>query len=1282
VPVNTLLLAPGVHYRLCLDLDGMVPKFGPGDSGLSVYASGVVAEGPLSVQPAPAQALRLHCAACSQAVSVHLGVAGCNESEKAAALLGGPSAIRTSPPAALAIITSPPPALALVVNAGALRVGMSYKLCVDLDGDGAQFVPGDAGPVYVSPVSQVMPAVVSVGKSLNLVLQCASCRTVTNVFLAASCESASAFPATSILEGNSHTCPKHLPECITYEYYKGAPRGGQLVGTERTPAAPLLPDVARTAQAAPTRQWRATIATEGLSEGVAYKVCLDLDGPQDAALPVGDTGFTVYVTPVQNVMTRVIHRAPYQRISLTCPKCVLGVATLRLARSCAAGISLRPAEATAVGVLDGDAPVQADTARRVDLDASQLLIGARYEICVDADGSGELPEGAVGEVIVTPVAVLTPAAVRQKPAQRLRMCCEGCSGATQARVALSCTDAAVARAGSAGAVVFLAAISRAAAPPAAEYRWNRIGGTSTGGACSGSTGREMWYELTFDASTFTLGGEYALCLDVDGATGGLDFVDTGGRVYITAVYELAIASVAPRPHQILRVKCEGAKCNGGAAALLAATCDTADVTGVTRANPPHHSNAMPLGFGSGSRQWFWDWDNFTATSWGSSYLPASGGPWFDASVDASGLTIGVSYRLCVDLDGPGMLALGDTGLEVFVSPFACGGSGTVTTSHAQPIELACNALSPEHCSAAVGYLGTACDGAGASPAGLRAPQLSTRNTAMAPVTAAISAAAQKAVNPQATPAWRMLVDASGLEPGLSYRVCLDVDGPGPADFADSGCRAYVAGVLAVEPETVEADRPQQFTLHCAHGLGCRVGTRVALCNADMVGTGGDAFRRTPVALLQRTDVAWQVTLSLAGLEVGNHYQVCVDLHGVARDPAWVATGHRIFLTGGITASPASLRRASGERLSITCQRGCSTATQVFIASTCQGRFAAVAAAAYESEMPLSRKWTAEQVETTRLAPLVKTTGSALAKDSGVAVGAWTVTLDLQMLRAGLPARLCIDYGGGIASGRPNVGDSGIAVYVAGITAASIMLRRSAQEALLLTCAQGCSVGVSEAFLAKACTPALPAAIAASKPGSAQEFNGGGGPSTAWTARGRLHGAAPTFEVMLDTRSLRLGQDYRVCADLDGPMGSLPLADTGLTVHVSAVALRAAAAGPGGGPRARAAEQHLAVKQAAAQTLLLACTEGCGVASRIFLASACSGGGGGSTDPYATFLVPDGFVAGGGSLGGFGASAWRATLDLSSLALGRYRLCADLDGLGQAYAPGDTGVEVEVTSTLT
>ncbi|CAE8634881.1 unnamed protein product [Polarella glacialis] len=578
------------------------------------------------------------------------------------------------------------------------------------------------------------------------------------------------------------------------------------------------------------------------------------------------------------------------------------------------------------------------------------------------------------------------------------------------------------------------------------------------------------------------------------------------------------------------------------------------------------------------------------------------------------------------------LALGDTGITVLVSPFACS-AGSIAASQSQPLDLVCLAASPAACAKATGYIGSTC---GSASSGSSTPN---RATSTVSVSAAMLSAGKVA--------WRLVVDGSNLEPGVSYRMCLDVDGPGgAAGFADTGCPVYVAGVSSIEPTSAEVNRDLTLNVRCSSKGGCRVGAHMAFCDGSVSGTLGEESLRSTRTELRRFGDNWQASLSTNGLTVGSYYQLCVDLDGRGSAQTWTATGLPFFVTGGVNATPAALERASGAVVKIRCLTGCVAGkTQAYLAKECSAqRFGGGSAASYVLSLALSQPWVTSDSERSRAATLLE--------EPGAPYGNYLATMDLTPLRAGLTARLCIDYAGsGVAAG-----DSGVGIYMAGVKGMQQRaVRRAPAQVLQITCSVGCVTFVTEAYLSTACPPSLPAVGAGAAPSS----------SSVSTLSGRFLGAAPNFEVTLDTSKLLLGKNYRLCTDLDGAVGSLPAGDSSVQVHVSALEARDATNG------------ILKVQRAKAQAVRILCNEGCGMSTRVTLIaenSTCADVAKAALS--SGYLVADGYAAASGALGGFGTAAWTVQIDASALSVGAgARLCADLDGYGVVFQAGDIGVTV-------
>ncbi|CAK9101129.1 unnamed protein product [Durusdinium trenchii] len=485
--------------------------------------------------------------------------------------------------------------LTLTLNAQSLEVGMSYRLCVDMDSGKA----GDVGEIYVSPI--VMTSFTLVwAAAARVVFECTFCRVESLVHLSADCQ-----------------------EPLSYPY----PAGTLVQSTQRTLVANLFRD-----ESDPSRLgvwWYADLQTEVLTAGLEYHLCLDLDG--QGSLPAGDTGIPVFVNPVSE-LSQVVIRPALQSFNFVCSACEVGVAKLYLASTCSTPL-------TAQSTIYHDSPSRADTARRSALDASSLPKGRHYEVCVTASVvSAAVPAATL---LLSPVEEVTPLVLRQvDTAQRLLLQCQGCSSLTVARLSSSCATGA---SGTESAALVLARSGMLA----------DAGITNTAPTRTADGSYRAWWSLTVDATSLTAGLPHKICLDLDGlASVSHGFIDLEEQIYISPILQLKTSSIRAQQQQVLsfqcKVKCAG-QFVGNPVLLLATQCDTSDFTGTARAVALRSTAAVPIRV---------DPVNQLAQPNG----------WYSAAIDASQLTVGQSYRICLDMDGSlKSLALGDSGLSVLVT---------------------------------------------------------------------------------------------------------------------------------------------------------------------------------------------------------------------------------------------------------------------------------------------------------------------------------------------------------------------------------------------------------------------------------------------------------------------------------------------------------------------------------------------------------------------------------------------------------------------------------------
>eukprot|EP00928_Gymnodinium_smaydae_P034938 TRINITY_DN24659_c0_g5_i3.p1 TRINITY_DN24659_c0_g5~~TRINITY_DN24659_c0_g5_i3.p1 ORF type:complete len:2977 (+),score=464.59 TRINITY_DN24659_c0_g5_i3:158-9088(+) len=1255
------VLAPGVRYQLCLDADGVDPNFDSGDTGLIVHTRAFVSVDPPRLAPpvgggmaaaAHLQRFRVHCPVCSKDAFAYL--AARNDCVRWEPDSDASPEVPLVPVLDALQLSKIPDSTAraraaedydIELDTRKIRLGLIYALCVDVDGPSGDLEPGPGTTLYVSPASGRYtdePARPEPGQ--RLVLQCGSCRVATTLFVA------------------SREC--ELGPAPTRSWHEGS------IATNLKPLA----------SGAGVPLWYADLALEGLVEGAEYRICMDLDGSSMIA-PPGFIGERLYITPVTGLASEIaLQHASNQEIHLQCSKCTPAVSTLRIAVSCG-----NPSSSDGPNSSKQEPLVQhRDGAwKRSILDLSRLKPGMQYALCLDLDGQGSsFPEGKIGNVVISPVSKMIPSVIRKHTAQKVLLHCQTCSQASVAYIAASCQGDGSTTIPKNLLPIFAPSGFGALGNPSLSDLNASIPSGLLGNSAGNSGYVGGWFEFVADTSKFDAGKEYTLCVDIAGRKGGRVGLDTGQRMHITAAYELATNRINATAEQTISIRCDPGACKKGIA-LLAQECDKSDTGGITPAKPPVRTRAMPL----------------TASR---SFSKVAEGEWYETRVDASSLIVGSRYKVCIDYDGTWReQGLSETGLEVLIMPLACGGFGrNLQAAPAQVFDIACMTSSLESCARATAYLGLECEhidpgdvlrGGGARRTGasqlLPGVEPQPKTNARAGATLSFPKTGLGQIAPAASAA-RFVFDTSSLQQGATYKLCVDADGSsGPGRYEDSGCWAHIGGFLSVEPATVLANRPKQrFRIRCAEssaaaspGLAgaagsaaCRAGAYVAICSSGpTAGADAEELRRTgaePITRLGSTwqgrDSAWEVTLSTMGLLEGTYYQLCVDADGLGKAHTYVSTGILVFAVPEITVEPQVVQPLSGTVLEVKCLRGCSANMPVFLAESCVPHL-------LEGYAPgVENTGTRTQSQPLIAAPLATTTPGGGFREKG-AGGQWTVTLDARPLRPGVRVHVCFGFAGSATGDR--VGDSGATVYVAGVTGASPPAVAYGKDVRLgLVCAHGCVPMLLEVFLKTECVPVEAhvgdLGLSARQVGRGAALVGFGAHPELGAPTGKIVGTPPNFEVHLDTRSLPLGQDYRVCVDHDGSQGPLPPVDSGFGVHVTTLSLPEGLTSP------------LALTRSRQQMVHFKCSAGCGLGTRVALALASHPAGCKSMigEPW-TPIQPDNYLARGGALGGYGAEAWRATLDTSKLLPGTYRFCADLDGqVGNAHLPGDSGILVEVS----
>lgn len=239
-------------------------------------------------------------------------------------------------------------------------------------------------------------------------------------------------------------------------------------------------------------------------------------------------------------------------------------------------------------------------------DASSLTAGVLYSVCLNRIDN-ETFEDTGQTVFISPIQEVHPQMVQPSSSQELSITCvPGCTSSTEVVLALDC-----------------ASISGA---PSATL-----------------TGFRAFWSVTLDLSSLSFGQVYKVCADVDGTgVSTLPLADTGLTMRTGGPTSIQVVSIMSATNQRVPIVCTG--CTHSTAVYFLDTgsnCDTSEAAGL-------HIGTAP-----------------TSTS---SVLLTGAGTHWDAVIDASAMTTGTSYKLCMDLDGTVTdLAFVDTGLTVQIT---------------------------------------------------------------------------------------------------------------------------------------------------------------------------------------------------------------------------------------------------------------------------------------------------------------------------------------------------------------------------------------------------------------------------------------------------------------------------------------------------------------------------------------------------------------------------------------------------------------------------------------
>eukprot|EP00434_Breviolum_minutum_P028026 symbB.v1.2.024794.t1/scaffold2372.1/size80857/4 len=483
-----------------------------------------------------------------------------------------------------------------------------YRACIDEDGPLAQgFV--DVGGVYVTPITVVSPSGVARATNQQLEIQCTTgvCSTDTKLYLTSkSCN-------TLITNGDSGD-----------EQPRETTATAVVAGSE-------------------VFRWIWTLDATNLEAGKQFRICADIDGATGTK-PFGDTALKIYTSPFSEVVTKGINVAAPQTVYVRCSSGCTETARayLALRSNTPTNLFVKVCDSTVNdGVMDsfgnentGSVPLVhhgGDLWAIENIDATSLIAGRYYGICVDMDGAvSTLSFGDTGLLVyVTGLEGISPKAILQAFGQEIQLTCPYCNpdnDITQAYISLECDTS----------LYFgfnLPATAQVNSPT------NRLPGP--GGVTTPEATR-----LYIDATQLDLGGVYHLCMDLDGSNAKMGMGDTGFLVYVTSMSALKPWGILPAVNQTVVMTCPSGCTDGNSAAYIGIYCNetvnNGEMTALAGERTPHGTFSKPSSLATND---------------------------FQVLIDAEGMTSGKHYLFCTDLDGSNShLPWGNSDLPIYISP--------------------------------------------------------------------------------------------------------------------------------------------------------------------------------------------------------------------------------------------------------------------------------------------------------------------------------------------------------------------------------------------------------------------------------------------------------------------------------------------------------------------------------------------------------------------------------------------------------------------------------------
>eukprot|EP00434_Breviolum_minutum_P004777 symbB.v1.2.004209.t1/scaffold215.1/size331178/2 len=616
VELNLTHLQVGWNYRLCIDTDTAGPLYF-GDSGFAVDLSGVQGIYPSdTLQMSAVTALDLYCPqyCVTSVTTAYLAreSVGCDGSASDTFTANGEE---NTAAATLTTATQPDAwqvasyftrDFTVTFDTSALKAGESYVLCVDYDGPGSVgFANAYDGVVKMNPIVPESPALEATSTA-TLPLTCNACNLSTIIYLATACN------VDAVISGNKEFCQVSWnlvpPQTCSNLLEANFPTNSGFV---RLFPRTTLPG---------TDRWLAYLDTSGLTVGVVYRLCSDLDGgfTEQGFLDVGQ----VIITGIQKAQRSISTAATRhewtggskQAFIFTCSsECTVGTTLVYLASMCDSSSDSNPLKTAVAGEQTAPVTIElltswssellpqrsvvlhgqdnsaevfifggAGTKYIVMLDTSELTIGQFYKMCVDHDGTSGWFVGDTGlRVLATDLVV--DVSIQRGSHEALSVnCTSGCSS-LMAFLSVNCDEVSLGQV----ATAFANAAEGTLPNTLSRFSGPRLFSgqdtdnetvTDTPSIITGDT-----YTLYLDTSVLQLGQTYALCVDYDGYGSTAEVGDSGRRVYVTGVTQLLDERIWKATNQVVQLRCNSGECSSNMRIYLSLSCDFTVLDGTASA---------------------------------------------------------------------------------------------------------------------------------------------------------------------------------------------------------------------------------------------------------------------------------------------------------------------------------------------------------------------------------------------------------------------------------------------------------------------------------------------------------------------------------------------------------------------------------------------------------------------------------------------------------------------------------------------------------------------------